>query len=213
MKTITTNTDVYEFRELPPEAQKRAVSDIQNDERYLDYPWHEYIIENFIEEKLKPEGWNTDEKDVYYSGFWSQGDGACFEGSLDVQKYLEHHKLIEKYPLCYYLACNGPAIYGKIHKNSYGNHYSHERTRYFELESESFDSYIVVEGLLKAEEEDRFNKEFKALEEDIEDSRLTHSHTLYRDLEAEYEHLNSDESIIDHIISNDYQFLINGKQY
>jgi len=209
MRTITTHTDVYTFRELPPKAQQRAIDDVRNDECYLDYPWHDFLIEEFVRD-LKSEGWELDSDDVHWSGFWSQGDGASFDASLNVYKYLTHHKLTEKYPLVLKYV-DEFSIRGATHKYSYANHYSHERTRYFEIETDWIDSAhgeeVVTEGVAALE------AEIEALEKDIEAERLDLSQKLYRALEKEYEDLNSDESIINNIIANDYEFTLDGKLY
>ena len=41
--------------------------------------WHEFTIECFKSDMLKL---GIDVDRVYFSGFWNQGDGACFEGRV-----------------------------------------------------------------------------------------------------------------------------------
>lgn len=211
MKTITTNTDVYEFSELSPEAQAKAIDDVRSDEYYLDYPWHEFLIEQFVEDITK-EGWELTTKDVYFSGFWSQGDGASFDARLDVYDYINFHCLADKYPLILKLTEDGPYVWGATHTNSYSNHYSHERTRYFQIDGESEDAW-VSDGGITEEQLPAVRAEMAALDADIEERRLELSQLLYGDLQKEYDELNSDEAIKDHIEANDYQFTINGKRY
>jgi hypothetical protein len=211
MKTITTNTDVYEFRELPPEAQKRAIGDVRNNEYYLDYPWHEFTIEEFVNDRTN-EGWDLTTDKVHYSGFWSQGDGASFDATLKIYNYLNFHNLTEKYPLITKMTSNETLVWGKTHTNSYSTHYSHERTRYFELDHECEDT-LVSDGGLNESDLPAFRDEVIALEKEIEDDRLDLSQKLYRTLEKEYDYLMSDDSITDHIISNDSEFTLDGKQY
>lgn len=207
MRTITTNTDVYTFRELPPKAQQRAIDDVRNDVFYLNFPWHESTIEEFVRD-LQSEGWELDSDNVHWSGFYSQGDGASFDASLNLHKYITSLNLAAKYPLVLKYV-DEFSIRGATHKNSYANHYSHERTRYFEIETDSAHG----EEILGAEGIKALEAEIEALEKDIEDRRYHHCNDIYRALEKEYDELNSDESIIDHIISNDYEFTIDGKQF
>jgi hypothetical protein len=210
MRTITTNTNVYEFRELPPEAQKKAIEAAQSDPYRLEYPWFDIFVEDFVTETLAKEGWDTSTNEVFFSGFSSQGDGACFDGSLNILTYLTYYKLTDKFPLITKLVTDGPYVWGKIHCNRYATYYSHERTRYFELDHDSEDT-IRLDGGLAEDQLADFTLEIKALEKDIEDNRLQLAHELYRSLEKEYDYLNSDEYIIDDFINNDTEFTLDGK--
>ena len=211
MKTITTHTDVYEFRELPPEAQKKAIDAVRYNEWYPREDYAEYVIEEFVSDRTN-EGWKLDVNDVHYSGFSSQGDGACFDAALDIYSYLNFHGLTEKYPLITKLTLDGPYVWGKTHTNNYSNHYSHERTRYFEIDHDNEDT-LVSDGSILETDLPAFRDEIKALEKEIEDDRYHLSNDLYRALEKEYDYQMSDEVITDYIISNEYQFTLDGKQY
>ena len=205
MKTHHINT--YQFSELSPEAQKVAISVFQNDECYLDYPWYTFALEDLIADTLVPEGWTTDVKDIHYSGFASQGDGASFDGDLDILQYINHHDLRDKYPLIRQYQ-EKYSIEGTIEKNFYASNYCHERTCSFTI---NWDTYLPPPPPLPTYT--ALQAEIEALEKDIEAHRLDICQELYRTLEREYDHLLSDESIKEHIKSNNYEFLINGKQY
>ncbi len=210
MRTITTNTDVYTFRELPPKAQEKAIDDVRNNEYYASWPWHEDTIYEFVK-MLMDEGWELDVTDVAFSGFWSQGDGASFDATINIAKYINKHNLAEKYPLVLKYV-DEFSIRGGTHKNSYATHYSHERTRYFEIETDYIDSahgeeILGVDGIKALE------AEIKALEKDIEDRRYHLSNDIYRALEKEYNDLMTDETITDYLIANDTEFTIDGEIY
>lgn len=85
IKMRTVRTKVYKFSELSKEAKKKAV------EKYWDIntdydQWADPIIEG-AEEDLRDAGFNNVK--VMYSGFGSQGDGACFIcDSIDFSKFL-----------------------------------------------------------------------------------------------------------------------------
>lgn len=68
-------TTLYSFDELSSEAKETAISSFQEDDSYLDYEWDEYTISDF-KTILELIGYYNIE--CYFSGFWSQGDGACF---------------------------------------------------------------------------------------------------------------------------------------
>lgn len=84
-------TVVYELRELSEAARERARAWYR--ESCLDHDWHEFVYDDFetvcallgVTLKTRPiplMGGGTREKPcVYFRGFWSQGDGASFEGA------------------------------------------------------------------------------------------------------------------------------------
>lgn len=83
MRTI--RTKVYQFSELSKKAKEKALEVCRDiNTKYDD--WHDPIIEG-AKEYLEASGFN--EPKIYYSGFWSQGDGACFTcESIDFNKFL-----------------------------------------------------------------------------------------------------------------------------
>lgn len=52
---------------------------------YPDEWWSETVVEDFVR-LCAVLGVETDEKRVYWTGFWSQGDGACFVGTYRYAK-------------------------------------------------------------------------------------------------------------------------------
>ena len=77
MKTIHT----YLFTELPPEAKQIAINN--NPDINTDHDWSDCIIDNYIELAALV---GLDINNIYWSGFSSQGDGACFTGSYSYRK-------------------------------------------------------------------------------------------------------------------------------
>lgn len=81
MKIITTQTAVYTFNELSNEAQQKA---IEKECEVLSENWQaDWCIES-CNEWLSMLGFS--ETKIYYRGFWSQGDGACFIGRYAFKK-------------------------------------------------------------------------------------------------------------------------------
>lgn len=210
MKTETRTYEVYTFDELTPEIQQKVIDRYRSDD-YPTHEWWDYTFEQFAEARQE-EGWDTTTNNIYFRLAYSQGDGACFEGSLNIQKYLEHFKLEEKYPLTlkYVDEFN---IYAKIHKNSYATYYDHENTRYAEIDSDWIDSAHGEEVLGGMEGIKALETELEALEKDIEEERYNLSRGLYRTLQDEYEELTSDESIAEEIRANEMEFLANGEPF
>ncbi len=83
-------TVVYELRELSGAARERARAWYR--ESCLDHDWHEFVYDDFetvctllgVTLRTRPvplmSGGTREKPCVYFRGFWSQGDGASFEG-------------------------------------------------------------------------------------------------------------------------------------
>ena len=146
---------------------------------------------------------------MYFSGFWSQGDGACFEGYVrDWRLFLPS------------LGYNCPALINHASNHfrfsvEHSGHYYHEHCTsfgselplprhdedqdfiddYLEYEADSVQAAVVMALLnqyLAEHFEDEFTEAFK-----------DHMRELYNQLEAEYEHLTSDEAILDSLEANE----------
>jgi hypothetical protein len=81
MRTITITKDVYTFAELSDSAKERARNNYR--EHNLDYDWWECVYDDA---KTIGALFGLDIDHIRFSGFWSQGDGACFEGSYEYRK-------------------------------------------------------------------------------------------------------------------------------
>lgn len=80
MRTITTETHAYTIHELSDKAKERAHYQwLEN----FEFFGAEYVIED-AKEIAALMGWTIDK--VFYSGFGSQGDGACFKGIMRYEK-------------------------------------------------------------------------------------------------------------------------------
>lgn len=82
MRTKVIEKTVYQFSELSDEAKERALQD------YAQFIGETGDAAEFVIEDAKNIGalMGITVNNVYYSGFWSQGDGACFEGSYEYTK-------------------------------------------------------------------------------------------------------------------------------
>lgn len=79
---------IYTFDELSDAAKEKAREWYRNGQ--LDYDWWDSVYEQ-ADTAAKHLGIDIDRKGkhtpaIYFSGFWSQGDGACFEGSYRYKK-------------------------------------------------------------------------------------------------------------------------------
>src|SRR5690554_5914067 len=68
-------TKAYQLHELSSEAQEKAIDNFR--EGYPFHGWWDFVYED-VKTVASLFGLEIDE--IYFSGFSSQGDGACFEG-------------------------------------------------------------------------------------------------------------------------------------
>ena len=204
MKTVTEIFDVFTFDELPENVQDKVVTDFQDIN--VDFEdWHDFVLEDFKEE-LGKLGWQ--DVDTSYTGFWSQGDGASWSGRLHSTEVPGFIKMMgwKKYnPLA--LAINKGKVESHFAIIKYG-HYSHEYTMHTEYcEFYNLDMPDNSKLLTKLEEL------YEQLERDILEWARDKARELYRKLEDEYTYLTSNESVIECIKANEYEFTIDGKLY
>ena len=158
---------------------------------------------DMFKEDMQAKGIEVDR--MYFSGFWSQGDGACFEGRIEFpQLFIDSHFRPDQYPMVRkLLACGGGVKLSVQHSG----HYYHENCTTFDSDYDLL-AYVmdrpselheqVVEAwqaLLDAEMED-FRKDAIEIFKD-------HMRQLYKNLEAEYDYLTSDEAVWESLEAND----------
>lgn len=184
-------TTLYKFDELSTESKERAITSFQEDDSYLDYEWDEYTINDF---KTILELIGYYDITCYFSGFWSQGDGACFSARFSrnkrcldkVKKYCpKEEKIID---ITEQIQSEIPLH--EEYEIKHSGHYYHEYcTNVYYLGDNN-----------KAEQLDgRF----------LELSRQL-MRILYEKLNDEYDYLNSSEAIIEYIKANEYEFTEDG---
>ena len=173
----------------------------------IDHNWWTGVRDQ-VKEELAAIGFTMNE--MYFSGFWSQGDGACFVGTMsDWGKFCEGvPTFVEAFPyLSEYLKDEG-ANYVIEHRG----HYQHENCTTHDYSSE------LEYGLDMVEDEDEITDPAaqmrhalykKALvEEPGMEAWLTERFRdkmkdLYRRLEAEYDYLTSDDVVWESIEANE----------
>ena len=166
--------------------------------------WWEYTYNEFV---LSMEQVGIDVDRMFFSGFWSQGDGACFEGRIgDTKLFLDKHFTPTDYPTIRKLLDSGGSI---TFRCKHHGHYYHENCTSFDVDCDLF-TYVldkptdfheqVVESL-----DALLDVEMNDFEKQSVELFKNHMRTLYRTLEKEYDHLTSDEAVVETIIANDLQ--------
>ena len=209
MRTITTTTNVYKFEELSPESQANALDkyrDWMTDDPYWYTCETEYHKDLLTEQGIvKPE--------IYFSGFWSQGDGAVFEcKEVDLIKLMESLGLQDKYELVYSFI-KSEQLSVSVSIDRLPSMYSHENTAKF---------YLDVDELYN--DDDLAEEDYQVLQEQvygwideiratIEQWRLDTCREIYQALEDEYTLLQSDDVLKETFIENEYEFTEDGTMY
>ena len=207
-------TVVYELRELSEAARERARAWYR--ESCLDHDWHEFVYDDFetvcallgVTLKTRPiplMGGGTREKPcVYFRGFWSQGDGASFDGSYayvsGAARAIRAHA-----PKDEELHAIADALQAVQRRNFYQlaarirqrGRYCHEYTMEIAVER---DSHVWQDMTAGAED---------AVIEALRDL----ARWLYRQLEREYEYQSSDAVVDETIAANEFTFTEAGAQF
>tara|TARA_R110002050_G_scaffold255343_1_gene394014 strand:+ start:332 stop:937 length:606 start_codon:yes stop_codon:yes gene_type:complete len=199
----TETIKIYKLEELSEEVQEKVI-----EKKYdinLHHEWWESIYEMYMQDET---GFDIDK--IYFSGFWSQGDGAMFEGSpnKDILNFITPNYRNEAYQKDWSrvikLIKNGDInIYGSFKQSG---HYYHSKSYSDNLDAEMTNdwygkNYSNIEDILED-----ILEEIREYYEDV-------CNKIYHSLEQEQEHYSSREAIEETIISNDYEFTEDGEQY
>ena len=177
-------------------------------EHNLDYDWWDSVYEMFKAD-MAAEGVDVDK--MYFSISYSQGDYASFEGTIDVSEWMQRNKdgdqtYAEKYPALFLAVCD------------YGGHSTASSGWRGSWPSVNWDGACVGNtppaGIFAMLDSDAWDELVadqyagagieQALQEWVQDK----CRELYRQLQEEYEYLNSEESFIESCDCNDVTFEI-----
>ena len=186
--------------------EKHRYTNVEYDE------WWDGVYEQFVE-SCTEKGIYVDTRDVrtvggktvtklsiYFSGFWSQGDGACFEGWVDDwPKFFAAAGCPELTDLCEKLT--DPLSLSWTHSG----HYYHSNCT-------SFSSELLATNP-HDEDEDPFQHSvweqvfqaglvFDKREEDFIEFIRGLMDQLYKDLEEEHDYLTDDERVVEYILDH-----------
>lgn len=244
----TIETTIYQFDELSDDAKQRARAwyrEASADDSF----WSEHVIDdaatacermgfNVRQRPVKLMGGGTRlEPAIYFSGFWSQGDGACFEGSWSPETIMPREQFCAEYPAEWpnpdgtTEQSERNAELQRIHAESLrlaqldpGNevswrckHRGHGNAEYnteFEHTDErcahcEANTDCTEDGCVCVCDTCNPNRLDEAHEENARDAMRW----IYRQLEREWEWINSDEQIDETIRCNEYTFTENGRRF
>lgn len=209
------------YNELSATAQERVREQYINS---LDYEWWDCVYEDAIENG-KELGFYIDK--IYFSGFWSQGDGASWEGQVDVGQWLKTHTEDSIGLTAWVELINNNWASKHIKVSSKNNHYSHSGTMSFDhweifinLNYEPEDNLLgafggssilqdmpvaTVMDLIMADPHTKLKREDDVAEA-IAESARDYADEIYKKLQKEYEWLCSELVMVEHFEANDINF-------
>jgi hypothetical protein len=196
MRTI--ETKLYQFDELSEQAREKALAWYRGasvGDNYFAESVYDDASEiakilgvDFLDRKGKPR--------ISWSGFWSQGGGASFEGNYRYAKGAS--KAIRAYApfddALHAIADNLQAIQRKhfyglsASVSASGHRYSHEMTMRFDVSDRNGESAP------------------ESAEDVISEELRDFARWIYRQLEQAYQFENSDENVAETIRINEYEF-------
>lgn len=189
--TTTTRTEYHvKFEELANDQKSKVID--KNRDINVDYDWYEFCIDDCTEigNILGFEMGN-----IYFSGFHSQGDGACFTGRFSHSKgFLDKIKKDYSFePELIQIASDLHNLYRKSFytingRITHSGRYSHERSMSLDINN----YYNDIKGHVDENEWLNIIADF--------------AKWIYKKLESEYEFRTSDEQVMESIIANEMEF-------
>lgn len=219
MREVTKTTKVYTIRELSEGAQERAIEK-HRDINTFDSFWYESLYEDYLPEQARAKGFELKTQRVplmngeyrskpvvYFSGFWSQGDGASFECYVDYEEFILKNRLGNRYRMLLNHARRG----GGSLSISVSGHYVHSGAMHIDDYDHHFNASDDTQRAWDAAE--KADEQAEELADEILDAARDLADEFYRTLQKEYDYLNSDEQIIESIDINGYEFEEDGSDY
>ncbi|WP_084396419.1 antitoxin of toxin-antitoxin stability system [Henriciella aquimarina] len=207
-------TTVYQLSELSPSVREKARDWYR--EGGFDYDGYSATFDDFericdmLDIRLKTHavrlysGRTRDVSSIWFTGFWCQGDGACFEGSYAYAAGAA--RAIRTYaPKAEKLHAIADMLQAVQRRNFYqlcadirhSGRYYHEYTMLVTVERDSPSGQAMTSNA----------------ETTIVEALRDLARWLYRQLETEHEYLNSDEVVDETIAANGYTFTEAGRRF
>jgi hypothetical protein len=215
----TIEITVYQFNELPEKAKEKARENYITN--WMSDDWYEFTYDMMKEEGLKY-GFNI--KDIRFSGFWSQGDGASWCGAVNVREW------IKSKPTAYQEHATTQIILALIEEGwvdeqvlvSFGTgHYCHEYNMSItDINAHEPDNYdeTIERGMFKGASVKELvhiigcaGGALYDMSKELEEDCKAFARTIYRELEADYDASVEDENIAANYAANDVWFDESGR--
>jgi len=180
---------LYSLHELPTEARQRVLDRY----RYMnvdDQWWYQLTVENW---KAKLESMGYEDPRILFSGFYSQGDGACFEARINLEVWLGQSGLTGKYRRLRDAYSTSDVELTLRHSGCYYHEYS-----------------TLLESHYSGSD-DRVTRELSDVESLITEERVRLAKEIYRELERAYDAQTDNEAVAETLNANEFEFFKNGR--
>lgn len=191
----TKEIKLYTFDELSEEAKEKAIN--THRDWNVDYYWWDFVYDD-AKDIASIIGIDID--NIWFSGFWSQGDGACFVGTYryvpgSVKKIKDHapHDT-ELHSIAKNLQITQSKAQYQLYASVRKNHFRHEHENSVDVSIDHGWDYEFDESIAR----------------DLIDSLRDFMRWIYRRLEDEHRYLTSDEVVAETLVSNEVEFDENG---
>lgn len=182
---------VYKFDEITSDELKaRIVANLRDIN--VDYEQWSDGVKDEWKERIERNGyWGVE---IMFTGFSSQGDGACFTAYIDIDKWLKAHRMAKKFAL---LMKYSEFVHLAIAHYERDYYSTSTNVRYELVDSDEMRTGTVY---------DRVETQVADVHALVLQEREKFGDAIYRALKREYEERTSDDAIIRTIRSNDYDF-------
>lgn len=209
MRTETVN--IYTFEELSDKAKEKAREWYRSlvftdnndwDRIYDDADTVAKMMGIDIDRKSVPlmNGKSRQEPCIWFSGFSSQGDGACFEGTYQFKKGAV--RAVEAY-----------APHDSELSRIVRGLYRLQRLNFYQLTATcKHRGHYYHSGCMAVDVERSDRGTSIDAEHELRDLLRSFADWIYKQLEQEYEHQMSDETVDANIISGEHEFYENGER-
>lgn len=201
-------TKVYKFDELSDSAKEKArewyrgVSEFETEFVYEQAGEVGLIFGLDIYQRVKKDNSGYDPK-IYYSGFWSQGDGACFVGTYKYQKGALA-KIKKDYPedVSLHQIVQGLQEVQRKHFYQLRAKCTH-RGRYYHSGCMDVDTHYYGDEY----------RDIGDAEDDVRYWLRQFADWIYSALEKEYDYSVSDEVVDESLVEKEYEFDEDGRRF
>jgi hypothetical protein len=180
---------LYDLDELLTDVRQRVL-DRHRHINVEDAWWYQSIVSEW---KTRLESMGYEDPMILFSGFYCQGDGACFEARINLERWLDHSGLTSKYERLReaYSSCDV-----ELTLRHSGRYYHKYSTR---LESHYSGS------------DDRVARELGEVDALISEEKVRLANEIYRELESAYEGYTDNEAVAETLNANEFEFFKNGR--
>ena len=175
--------------------------------RYFNTEFDDWWAYTYDYWKNRLERMGVDVDEINFSGFWSQGDGASFTGTIrakNLKRFMRIHGMRERYRAIYTVLDH---LDGWVTISRSSSHYCHEYTVTSDacIEDPSWIDYDT-EDIREALVLELYNESmlyWQDFGKEVEETLRGYMQDIYRALEKDHEDLTSDEAVREAIIANE----------